>query len=148
MSALCTDMTNTIDHSKVHNAATSFRSFERTLAEGSDEQLDLILDLQSDIVKCINKTVELNSWLEESFNSFNQEEAKKVILEVSDALRTAHQIVILSRKVPRAIADGLKTKVSEFSLELRDTREFLDDLHRYKLNANPDLVDLVTKAGE
>lgn len=132
-----------LDERKIDNLVSSYRDTEQLIYEGSDEHLDIILELQNSIYKLIKLSGEVNEELEKSFNTLSEEQAKIVVIKLSSGLRSAKQVITLLRNIHPSISDGIKSCRKELYLETKQIDEFVQDLIKYKINNPQDLKDLL-----
>lgn len=130
-----------LDESKIDSLNSSYEAAERIIIDGSDEHLDIILTVQKHLTRATYSTCEVVKEIENNFNHFTPAIAKRVIVKLFPAFRTAYQIIgILKRN--HAIYKGVKSHVSAFESELNELKEFISDLSRYKVEQNEELVAL------
>lgn len=131
----------TIDDNKVQDVISSYQHTEQTIIEGSDEHLDLILDLRGDLVEITRLTKKLVDEIETNFNEFNEDSAKDAVVKVFPIFRKAFQI---SESIKRKslLKDALKDPLADFNREVDELKEFVSDLSRYKVQKNDELIKL------
>ncbi len=130
------------NESKIETAFSSIPETERTIRAGSDEHLDLIVDIQKDIENITRNTEELNSEIEEKFNYITAEQASRYVNKISEGLIVCKKLIALI-KANKYIYIGVKTHLHQLILELNDLSEFINDLKNYKINNNKELNTLL-----
>ncbi len=132
-----------LDERKIDRLVSSYQDAEQLIYEGSDQHLDMILNLQDKLKKLIKLNVEVNEELEKSFNSFDGEQAKKIVIKLTFGLRIAKQLITALRSLPSSISEGIKSLRKELHLETKQLDEFVQDLIKYKINNPQELKDLL-----
>jgi len=125
---------------KINNIISSYQQTERTILEGSDQHLDLILDVRNDLARITNLTKDLVEDLEQDFNTMDKTKAKETVVNIFPCLRMAHQITSSLRR--SFICNEVKQQVNDFDREVNELKEIVSDLSRYKVEKNDDLVAL------
>lgn len=129
-----------LDNKRIENVISSYDHTEKTLIGGSDEHLDLILEITTDLSKITSVTDELINDIEKNFNSFTSETAKDAIVKIFPIFRLAHQLNnSLKRK---GLTNGLETPIADFNAVVNELKEFVSDLERYKIQNTDDLKAL------
>jgi hypothetical protein len=132
----------TLVESKLDNLVSSYQDTEKILIEGSDEHLDLILNIQRSLKRMTTITLEVNNFLEAKFNSFTNEEAKICVVKLTGAINTSRQLMAFIRRSP-SIFLGVSSCLKDLSIEIKDMNEFIQDLIKYKLNQPIELIELL-----
>jgi hypothetical protein len=133
-------MTAAIDINKINTVISSYQHTEKTIIEGSDEHLDLILDVQNDLIKMTEVTQDLVGDIERDFNLFNEETAKNAVIKIFPCFRMADHII--DRLKGFFIYPSIIAQVNNFEAEVNELKEFVSDLSRYKVQQNDDLIAL------
>ncbi len=128
---------------KVDNFVSSFEVAEKELIQvGSDAYLDVILHFQKIIKELTILSVGVNDELEQGFNNMDAENSKTVVLKLIQGLRVAKQFIVIMKAHP-AIYAGVKSCLKELHIETKQIDEFLQDLVKYKLSNQTELVELL-----
>ncbi len=122
----------------IDSVITSYESVERSIVEGSDEHLDLILDVQGKLSNVTNSTIRLVNVIERDFNTIDRERAKEIIVKLLPCFRIAYQIIGNIKR--HFIYNSVKNYVTEFEREVNELKEFISDLSRYKVQENSSLI--------
>ena len=133
-------MVASINDKTIGVVLSSYQQTEQTLIEGSDEHLDLILEITNDLKQMTRLTADLVGEIEENFNSFNQNTAKDAVVKIFPCFGIANQIIGLLKKSP--LYPSLKTSLAAFIIELNELKEFVSDLSKYKVQDNKELIAL------
>lgn len=133
-----------IDEKKIDTLVSSYQDAEQVVSEGSDEHLDIILDLQSALKKLSKLTADVNNDLEEKFNSIDQTSARKIVIKLTILLTAARQLSsYLKRALSSSTYDGIKTSIQELYVETKQTDEFVKDIIKYKIEDTTELKELL-----
>lgn len=128
---------------KIDNLLASYRAAEQSVQEGSDEHLDLILELQSSIKKLIKVSVDVNEQIESSFNSLTEAESRNIVIKLTQALGYARQFGHFLNGLHPTLAVGIESLRNELYLETKQIHEFVQDLIKYKINQPNELRELL-----
>jgi hypothetical protein len=134
-----------LDEKKIDTLVSSYQDTEKLIYAGSDEHLDLILDLQNSIKKLVKLSIDVNEELEKSFNDLTEEQAKTVVIKLTSGLRNAKQLITVLRNLHPSLSDGIKSCRKELYLETKQIDEFVQDLIKYKINNPQELKDLLNE---
>jgi S-adenosylmethionine synthetase len=132
-----------VDENKIDSLVSSYHDTEQLVFAGSDEQLDLILNMQNSINKLVKLSRDVSEELETAFNSLSEEQAKNVVIKLSSALSTAKQLITLLKNLPHALLEGTKSCRKDLYLETKQIDEFVQDIIKYKINSPKELTDLL-----
>ncbi len=126
-----------LNDNTINTVISSLQHTERTIAEGSDEHLDLILDVKRDVIAMTEATKKLVAEIEQNFNSFSEETAKDAVVKLFPCFRMAYQLISLIKRT--ILYNSVKSDISLFNIELDELKEFVSDLSRYKVQKNEEL---------
>lgn len=134
-----------LDEKKIDKLVSSYQDTEQLIHEGSDEHLDIILEIQNSLKTLIKLSVDVNEELEKAFNYLNSEKAKDVVIKLSVGLRNAKQLIVALRNTHPSIFKGIKSSCQDLSLETKQIDEFVQDLIKYKITDPVELKKVVVK---
>lgn len=126
----------------IDEVITSYQSTEEVIVEGSDEHLDLILNVKNHLDKMTNATILCTDYLEIQFNTISELQAKEILIKLMPCFRMAHQVISIIKK--SAVYKGVKTSISNLSREVDELKEIVSDISRYKLSDNTELQNLIS----
>lgn len=129
-----------IDDNQLSKVIYSYNETERVIIEGSDEHLDLILDIKGDLTRLTSLTEELVNQIEKDFNAFTIETAKDAVVKLFPIFRIAYHIV--QRLRHNNLTNGLETTIADFIGVVDELKEFVSDLERYKIQSTDELTEL------
>lgn len=129
-----------LNDNTVNTVISSLQHTERTITEGSDEHLDLILDVKRDLSNMTEATRNLVAEIESNFNSFNEETAKDAVVKLFPCFRMSYQLISLIKRT--ILYNSVRSDISLFKRELDELKEFASDLSRYKVQKNEELIAL------
>lgn len=132
-----------LDESKIDSLVSSYEKTEKLIFAGSDEHLDIILDIQSAIKELTDLSIEVSNDLEKSFNDLTQDQAKNIVLKLSFGLRNARLLIANLKKFHPLIFNGIKTCLKDLVLETNQIDEFVHDLMKYKINQPEEIKSLL-----
>ncbi len=125
----------TLDIEKIKSTLSSLEDTEKIIA-GSDEHLDLILDIQKSLSENSKLTASLVDTVEANFRNYTPTKAQEFIARV-------FPLFDMAKNIKRAIQEeGIFNEVrshwEEFAEEVDDLFEIVNDLSRYKSSADDD----------
>ena len=103
---------------------------KRVILRGSDEHLDLLLQIKERIDPLTDKFTDLLKDLIPSANSLSNEQTEKVIPLLLDLYSSAIQIVALLKK--SSAANDLKATCQSYYFQVENLREFIYDLENFR----------------
>lgn len=128
---------------KVDNFVSSFEVAEKNFLQvGSDDHLDVLLHLQKVIKELTKLSFDLNEELEKTFNNLDAEASKNIVIRICQGLRIAKQFIVFLKSHP-ALYAGVKTAFKELHEETKQIDEFVQDIIKYKLSDQTELVELL-----
>ncbi len=128
---------------KIDSLLASYQAAEHIVHEGSDEHLDLILELQDSIKKLLQLSIDVNEVLESSFNALTEEEARDIVIKLTQGLGSARQFANFLRRLHPSIGVGIESLRKELYLETKQIHEFVQDIIKYKINQPDELRELL-----
>lgn len=127
------------DIKMIEVAVLSIEHTKKSVVQGSDAHLDLILEIQkglSESAELIKKAVED---IEKNFNSYTADNAKKILAKISP-------IFGLAKNINAVFASGIHNELiahlTNFNNEVRELAEMTNDLSRYKIEGSSDYNSL------
>jgi hypothetical protein len=129
---------------KIDNLLASYQATEQIIHEGSDQHLDIILELQGSIKKLIQLSFDVNEVIESSFNSLTEDEARIIVVKLTQGLGFASQFSNFLRRLHPTIGIGIESLRRELNLETQQMHEFVQDLIKYKINQPDAIRELLT----
>jgi hypothetical protein len=128
------------DIKMIEVAVSSIEHTEQSIIKGSDEHLDLILEIQKGLytnTELIRKVVDD---IEKNFNSYSSEKAKDLLAKIFPVFKLAESIN--SSINSEGIEKELKAHLADFNDEVKELFEMANDLSRYKVNISTDYNSL------
>ena len=133
-------MIASIEDKTIRTVISSYQHAEKMLVEGSDEHLDLILEIKNDLQKMTVLTRALVHEIELNFNAISKEAAKEAVVKIFPCFGIAEQIVGHLKRA--GLYSSLLSTIHAFDTELNELKEFVSDLSRYKVQDNDELIAL------
>jgi len=134
----------TIDESKIDDLVSTYGDTEAQLmAVGSDEHLDMLIDIQRNVQKLTALTIAVNDEIESHFNLIDEANARNLVIKLTAGLRLARQVITILSNSPAFISEGLSSCKKDLYLETKQLDEFVSDLIRFKINSPGPLNDLL-----
>ncbi len=127
---------------KIDNLIASYQATEQMIQEGSDEHLDLILELQNNIKKLLQVSPDVNDVLESTFNSITESEARNIVIKLTQGLGFARQFEAFLKRLHPSIGTGIESLRKDLYVETKQLHEFVQDLIKYKINQHDDIREL------
>jgi len=128
---------------KVDNFVSSFEVAEKNLIQiGSDDHLDVLLNLQNVIKDLTRLSIGVNEELDARFNHLDTDTSKNLVIKICQGLRIAKQFIVIMKSHP-AIYVGVKTSLKELHEETKQIDEFVQDIIKYKLSDQTELTELL-----
>jgi uncharacterized protein YpbB len=127
---------------KIDNLVYSYREAERIVI-GSDEHLDIILDIQSALKKIIQLSIDVNEELENSFNQLELENSKSIVISLNTILYSSKQFIALLKDLHPAIYNGIQSLIYNLQTENEQIDEFIQDIINYRINTPVELIELL-----
>ncbi|SFW46421.1 hypothetical protein [Chitinophaga sancti] len=122
------------DIKMIEITVSSIENTERSITKGSDEHLDLILDIRNGLSEntfLIRKVVDD---IEQHFNSYTVEKAQNLLAKIFPVFNLTKSINALIEKLE--LSNDLSTHLAAFNDEVRELSEIANDLSRYKVNTS------------
>lgn len=135
--------TATLDIEKIDSTLSSFEDTEKTIIEGSDAHLDIILEIQKGLTENTELTRSLVDYIEANFNCFSETSAQMLVAKIFPCFD-------LTKKIREAIEsvnliNEVRGHLSNFEAEVDELFEITTDLSRYKVNGTDEFNSLITK---
>lgn len=124
----------------IERTVSSMEDTEQSILQGSDEHLDMILDVQKGLSDIAALARELVDDIERNFNSYTTEKAKDMLIRIFPIFRRAENINTSIINV--GLLNEVKAQLEMFNNEINDLREITNDISRYKVSANDDYNSL------
>lgn len=103
---------------------------ELFIQKGTDDHLDAILEFQDILQTCIQRTIAITDSIESKFNLFTREKAQEIISLAFPVFQAADRVFNTLEKT--GLAEDVASYIADFKLELKELREILNDLSRFK----------------
>jgi len=124
----------------IEQTVSSIEDTEQFILHGSDEHLDLILDVQKGLSNIAELTRGIVNDVEKNFNGYTSEKAKDIVDKAFLIFSGSGKINTLI--INAGLQNEVRTQLEMFNNEVNDLREITNDLSRYKVNRNEDYNSL------
>ena len=124
----------------IEQTVSSIEDTEQFILRGSDEHLDLILEVRKELSNIAELTRGIVEDIERNFNNYTSEKARDIVDKVPSIFRGAEKINTLTINV--GLQNEVSTQLEMFNNEINDLREITNDLSRYKVSRNEDYNSL------
>jgi len=124
----------------IEQTVSSIEDTEQFILRGSDEHLDLILEVRKELSNIAELTRGIVEDIERNFNNYTSEKARDIEDKVPSIFRGAEKINTLTINV--GLQNEVSTQLEMFNNEINDLREIANDLSRYKVSRNEDYNSL------
>ncbi len=132
--------TCTEDIKLIERTVSSLANTERSIAQGSDEHLDMILNIQRGFSNVVQFISTLVNAVEKNFNLYTIEQAKEMLAKIHEIFHAAES---LKDSIAKTSLQGqINSQLEVFCNELNDLREIANDLSRYRVNMDQDYNSL------
>lgn len=128
------------DIKMIEMTVSTIEKTERSIAKGSDEHLDLILDIREGLSESTLLISKVIDDIEKNFNSYTTEQAQNLLTKIFPVFDLTKSINSLIERLE--LSKDLKTHLAAFNDEVRELSEIANDLSRYKVNTSTDYNSL------
>ncbi len=135
--------TTIVDIEKIDYTLTSFQVTDDVVTMGSDEHLDLILDVQNGLEKTAQQTRSLVEYIESDFNNFTDDSAKLLISKIFPCFGLMRRLEKSIRET--GILNEVSTQLEELTIEVNELYEITNDLSRFRANPTDDINSFVNE---
>ncbi|GEP92704.1 hypothetical protein SAMN05660909_03125 [Chitinophaga terrae (ex Kim and Jung 2007)] len=136
--------TNTLSPEIVQEIDSTLSSIEHTekLVIGSDEHLDIILEIRQSFIEMSSNLVSLTDHIESMFAVINMEAAEKLIAKAFPVFSIANKLVKATLDIPE-IYKYVREPLQQFEQEVDGLFEIIGDLARYKVRNSDDYSSFI-----
>ncbi|MBV8252772.1 MAG: hypothetical protein JO154_09215 [Chitinophaga sp.] len=126
---------------KINSTLSSIENTEK-LVLGSDEHLDLILEIKDSLQEMSGHVVFILEDIESQFASITKEEAEHIIAKLFPLFGLAKKLVTVIMSA--VVYESVKASLDQFVIDVEDLYEILNDLSRYKVRKDSDFSSYIS----